>query len=176
MDTRIIVALITAIITVTAGIALLLWHRLLDWAMSSLLPWFDDNLPILAPIVRGAFAVLDQAGVPTRRAVKQSWQKVREYLLKQVVQIERQSSDTWTQRATSWLVNVLDSGESTPKFKKIVMEEDVDYYDAPDEVREAFIRKEQKTTEFDIIELRDQEIGEELGEEIEDDNEMSLEN
>lgn len=172
MDTRIIVYLITAIITVTAGVALLFWHKLLDWSMSSLKPWFKDNLPILSPILSEAFVFLDKAGIPTRRAVKQSWQKVREYLLKQVVQIERHSSDTWTQRATSWLVNVLDSGESTPKFKKIVMEEDVDYYDAPDEVREAFIRKEQKTTEFDIIELREKE----LGEEIEDDNEMSMEN
>jgi hypothetical protein len=147
MDTRIIVALITAIITVTTGVALLFWHRLLDWAMSSLLPWCDDNLPTLAPIVRGAFAVLDKAGVPTRRAVKQSWQKVREYLLKQVVQLERQSSGTWIQR--------------------------VDYFDLPEEVREEYIRKERKSTEFDITKMRDEELKEE---EVEDEDEMSMEN
>jgi hypothetical protein len=173
MDTRIIVALITAIITVTTGVALLFWHRLLDWAMSSLLPWCDDNLPTLAPIVRGAFAVLDKAGVPTRRAVKQSWQKVREYLLKQVVQLERQSSGTWIQRVTSWLVNVLDSGEPTREVKKRVVEEDVDYFDLPEEVREEYIRKERKSTEFDITKMRDEELKEE---EVEDEDEMSMEN
>ncbi|XZN97955.1 MAG: hypothetical protein ACM65K_06615 [Microcoleus sp.] len=173
MDTRIIVALITAIITVTAGVAILLWHRLLDVALNSLLPWCDDNLPTLAPIVRGAFTVLDKAGVPTRRALKQSWQKVREYLLKQVVQIERQSSDTWVQQVTSWLVNVLDSGESTRKVRKIVVEEDIDYFDLPEEVREEYIKKERKTADFDITKMRDQELEEE---DVENDDGMSMEN
>jgi hypothetical protein len=111
--------------------------------------------------VREAFAILDNIGAPTRITVKQSWEKVRQYLLKQVLQFERQSSDTWVRRVTSWLLPVLSNNEPVRKAKIVTTEKDVDFYDEemPPEVRQAFIRRQEEMTEFDIIDLQDKELG-----------------
>ncbi|MBE9145429.1 hypothetical protein [Planktothrix mougeotii] len=168
---RIVIAIITALLTISAGAAFILWNRVLQWALDSLFPWVEVNIPTLAPIVREAFAILDNIGTPTRRTVKQSWEKVRQYLLKQVLQFERQSSDTWVRRVTSWLVPVLKSNEPVRKAKKVTTEEDVDCYDEsmPPEVRQAFIRREEKMTEFDITKMQDEELAQ-------DDDDLTYEN
>ena len=168
---RIVIAIITALLTISAGAAFILWNRVLQWAFDSLFPWVEVNIPTLAPIVREAFAILDNIGAPTRITVKQSWEKVRQYLLKQVLQFERQSSDTWVRKVTSWLVPILNSNEPVRKAKKVTTEEDVDFYDEgmPPEVRQAFIRWEEQMTEFDIIKIQDEELAQ-------DDDDLTYEN
>lgn len=173
MNTGMIITTITALITLFAGAAFILWDKVLGWAFDSLFPWIEINIPTLAPIVREAFAVLDQVGSPTRSTAKQSWGKVRQYLLKQVLQFEKQSSDKWVRKITSWLVSVLDSSPSPDhKVKKVVTEEDVDFYaeDMPPEVRQAYIKREETMTKFDVTKIQDERLKDD------DKNDLTYEN
>jgi hypothetical protein len=157
---RIVIAIITALLTISAGAAFILWNRVLQWAFDSLFPWVEVNIPTVAPIVREAFAILDNIGTPTRITVKQSWEQVRQYLLKQVLQFSEISSDTWVRRVISWLLPVLSNNEPVCQAKMVITEKDVDFYDEemPPEVRQAFIRRQEKMTEFDLTKMRDEEL------------------
>lgn len=159
---RIVIAIITALLTISVGAALILWKQVLQWALDSLFPWVEVNIPTIAPIVREAFSVLDKIGTPTRITVKKSWEKVRRYLLKQVLQFEKKSSDTWVRRVISLLVTVLDSNEPVRKAKQVTTEKDVDFYDEemPEDVRQAFIRRGETITEFDVTKMQDEELAE----------------
>lgn len=155
---EIVIIIITTLLPISVGAALIFWNRVLQWAFDSLFPWVDVNIPNLASIVREAFAILDNIGAPTRRSVKQSWEKVRQYLLKQTLQFQKQSSDTWVRRVTSWLIPFLHSSDSFPKVNQRIETVDVDFYDLPDDVRQAFIRREEKMTELDTTKTRDEEL------------------
>ncbi|WP_254174439.1 hypothetical protein [Planktothrix pseudagardhii] len=84
-----------------------IWNQVLQWALDSLFPWFEEKLPIFAPIVRQTFATLD--GIIM-------------------------SPNQWVRQITF------------NKAQKVVIEEEIDFYDhdLPDEVREAFIQREEK--------------------------------
>ena len=160
MSVRIVIATVATLITVFAGAAFILWDKVLKWAFESLFPWIEINIPTLAPTVREAFAILDNISAPTRRTARQSWEKVRQYLLKQVLQFEKESSEIWVRRIISWLVPVLDSGEPVRKVKKVTTEEDVNFFSEEmlPEVRQAFIRREETMTEFNVTKIQDKRL------------------
>ncbi|WP_254174438.1 hypothetical protein [Planktothrix pseudagardhii] len=158
MNGRLVIVTFSTLITLFAGFAVILWDKVLQWAIDSLLPWVDQEIPTLAPIVRIAFTVVDKVGSPAYSKIKQSWQEVRQYLLKQVMQFEQESSDTWVRRVTSWLIPVLHSSDSFPKVKQRSETVEVDFYNLPDDVREAFLRREEKMTEWDITKIQDDKL------------------
>jgi hypothetical protein len=138
---------------------LIFWHKILDWAEASLFPWVERQFPLLLDTVKNAFVFLDKFTSPTRLAIKKSWEKLREYLLKQVIQIEKDSSNQWVKKVTSWVAQILDNGQIAPV--RVETEEYIPYEELPQDVREAWIRRQERIAEFNVTELRDQEFTDE---------------
>ncbi len=139
--------------------ALTYWHKILDWAEKSLFPWITRNLPWLENQVRFAFSAVDGVAVPIRAGVKQAWNKLRDYLLKQTAELQRKSSSQWIVRITSWVVKVLESGKTIPaklEVKEIV----VDWDELPEDIRSAYLRRQHEHAEFNITQMRDRELAE----------------
>ncbi|MBD2515072.1 hypothetical protein H6G93_08625 [Nostoc sp. FACHB-973] len=148
--------IIAAIGAIGAAAALIFWRKILAWAEDSLFPWINKNIPSIEDQVRLAFAMVDKVATPIRLAVKEAWSELRKYLLKQTIELERESSSKWTKRVTSWVVKRLESGEVAPV--KVVTEEVVSPDELPPEVREAWLRHKQNKAEFNVTETRDKEV------------------
>lgn len=134
-----------------------LWHKILDWAHSSLFPWLEKNLPTILGTVKDAFTWVDnKVAVPIRRLVKSAWNKLRSYLLKMVTQFERKTQSTWIKRVTSWIIAVLDSPK--PTVKKVETVEEVNWDELPPDVKEAWLKNNQSSRELNVTEARDQEL------------------
>jgi hypothetical protein len=140
----------------TAAVTIVFWHQILGWAESNLFPWFDRHLPTVSPYVRSAFSSLDNVITSIRRTIKEAWQKVREFLLKQVVKLRRKTSSTWVQETTSYVLET--SGYSKPVVKEVRTETEVSYDDLPADVREQYLRRNQTSYEKDVTAIRDQEM------------------
>jgi hypothetical protein len=134
------------------------WHQILEWGEKSVFPWFERHLPTVAPYVRKAFSRVDNVVTSVRRAIKEAWDRVSHYLLKQVVELNRKTtSNTWVQQVTSWVIDV--SGyNNEPVVKQITTETEVPYDSLPEDVREAFLRRQQTSFEKDVTEIRKQEM------------------
>ena len=133
------------------------WHKILDWAHSSLFPWIEKNLPTLTNIVKDAFTWIDdKVVVPIRRVVKAAWNALRQQLLRMTAHFERQSQSKWVKRITFWVIEVLDSPK--PKIKQTEVYEELDWDDLPQGAKAAWLKNNQSSHELDITEARDQEL------------------
>ncbi|MEH2359574.1 hypothetical protein [Nostoc sp.] len=142
-----------------AAATITFWHQILDWGEKNLFPWFDKHLPTVAPYLKDAFCGVNNVVTKVRRDVKNAWEKIREYLLEQVVELNRKTTSTWIQRVTSWVIEA--SGyNNKPVFKKITTEVEVNWDDLSPDVQEAFIKRQESSFEKNITELRDKEMAE----------------
>ena len=152
--------MLPVILLVVGGLALMVgliyWDRIRGWAESALFPWVRQHLPALEETVREAFATLDGVAVAVRRVVKAAWEKLRGYLLKQVVEFERTSDNVFLCRVTSWLRRALSKPE--PVVEKRVVEQTVDWDDLPSDVRDQLLRQDKASVEIDVVRTREQEL------------------
>lgn len=150
----------TLVVTAAAGLlvatALVLWEQILEWARDSVLPWFREHLPMLEGVVSDAFVKLDSKMSHLRRSIKLSWEKIRGYLLKQVVELNQNSSKKWIRRITAWLMPVLKGSNS--HVTKIVSEQELPWDELPPDVREAVLRQQKRSFNNDVTAERDQEL------------------
>jgi hypothetical protein len=145
------------------GVALIaivtFWQKILDWVTASLTPWLNKYLPSISEKVKDAFAWIDNAvAVPIRRIVKKAWEELRNYLLKVLVQFERQMQSEWVKRITSFIIEKLDGAK--PIVKKIVTEEQANWDDLPEDVRAAWLKNGSSNSELDVTGTRDRQIDE----------------
>ena len=147
---------ITGALGVAATFALIFWEQILGWAQDSLFPWIKNNIPSIESAVRKAFSALDNQAVDTRKIIRKAWKKLRKFLLKQVVTLERKSSNKWIRRVTSWVIKVLESGEKVPV--KVETEEKVNWDELPEDVRKEFLSKGKSESEIDVTKNRDDEM------------------
>jgi hypothetical protein len=143
-----------AAVVITAVVAL--WHKILDWAHSSLYPWLQKKLPTIEAAVREAFIWVDRVVVATRLIVKKAWETLRNYLLKTVAQFERRTHRQWIRRITSFVIIRLE--QTQPVIKKIETEDEVDWDELPSDIRQAWMKTEAKMGELDVTQMRDQEL------------------
>jgi hypothetical protein len=149
--------LIGAIGLALAASVVVFWHQILEWGEKSVFPWFERHLPTVAPYVRKAFSRVDNVVTSVRRAIKEAWDRMSQYLLKQVVELNRQTSNTWVQQVTSWVIDV--SGyNNEPVVKQITTETEVPYDNLPEDVREALLRRQQASFSKDVTDIRKQEM------------------
>ena len=141
---------------VSATFALIFWVQILGWAEDSLFPWIKNNIPSIESAVRKAFSALDNQAVAIRKIIRKAWKKLRKFLLKQVVKLERKSSNKWIRRVTSWVIKVLESGEKVPV--KVETEEKVNWDELPEDVRKEFLSKGKSESEIDVTKNRDDEM------------------
>ncbi|NET29537.1 hypothetical protein [Okeania sp. SIO1I7] len=139
------------------ALALIFWNQILEWAQYNLFPWIQNNIPSIESQVREAFSAVDNVATSTRYLIRKAWKKLREYLLKQVVKLERQSSGKWKMQVTSWVIKNLLEPE---KVSEVVTEKDVDWEDLPPDVRAEWLKLEKSKAEIDVTEYRDQQIDE----------------
>lgn len=149
---------LAAILAVAVAIALLFWEKILEWAMDDLFPWFEKNMPRLEKYVREAFASLDKVIVPIKKRIKEAWEKLRQYLLKQIIELKRKSANLWVKKITSWIIVKLESG--TPVVRKIETEEEIPYDSLPEDVRRDYISNKINQQDINVTETRDLEVAE----------------
>ncbi len=155
MPIPLFVGLLSGMLAVAVVVAIAFWPNVLHWAEESLLPWVERRIPVLGPIARNAFVLLDKAASAARRTIKSAWRQLCDHLLKTVVEIHRKSSNQYVRRVTSWLVTQL---QAQNKATKVVTEEVIEFDDLPAEVRETLIRNGDTTV--DVRELRTREVNE----------------
>jgi hypothetical protein len=136
-----------------AAAATSMWNQILQWAESSLFPWIDQKLPMLTDTVRLAFSIADAQQVVIRRAIKVAWTQLRRYLLKQTVELVKQSSNQWVREIVSWVVESLDQPQPVVKMVRTV--EEVSWYDLPDDVRQGALRLQKTRLSEDVTQQRD---------------------
>ncbi|MUG91334.1 hypothetical protein F7734_02055 [Scytonema sp. UIC 10036] len=145
------------LIGITAAIAF--WKQILQWADNILFPWLEQNFKTSAQWVRDAFARVDRyVAIPIRNAIKQAWQKLRQFLLKLLVRFKRNVSEQWVRQWISWGIKHLENGEVVPVKREV--EEVVEWGELPPDVREEWLRKAKGVYELDFTQLRDAEIAE----------------
>jgi hypothetical protein len=146
-----ILAIAFGVLTVAAAFSL--WSCIRGWCEESLFPWFEKNLPQLAPHVRAAFAAVDNVVIAARRV---AWHRLREHLLHQVLKLERRSASAWMRQVTSWVTSILSTGQAVPV--RIVAEGACSWDDLPQEVRSEWLRRGKNCQEHDIVALREKEL------------------
>ncbi len=144
-----------AILGIGLAAAIIFWPQIIDWARESLLPWLENSMPFLSGLASIAFTIIDNVAVAIRKKVKDAWNKLRNYLLKQTIEIHKKSGSKFVRIVTSWVIKVLDSGKAVPT--KVTAEEDLEWDELPDDVREAFIRRN-TAEKIDVTKLRDEEM------------------
>ncbi|MEM9924822.1 MAG: hypothetical protein AAF915_13885 [Cyanobacteria bacterium P01_D01_bin.50] len=156
------VDLIKAALSLTVavvGVIITVWHKILEWAQTSLFPWLKENLPHIVEQVKDAFIWIDnEVAVPIRQIVKKAWEKLRNYLLQTVTEFERRTESIWVRRITSFVIQRLEQAQ--PKVKKVVIEEDVNWDELPPDVKKFWIRDGRQNLELDVTQIRDKEIEE----------------
>lgn len=150
-------------IAISAAAALIFWPKVVKWAEANLLPWVKEHIPAMEDDVRYAFNLIDKFAVPLHALIKEKWQLVRQYLLRQVEIFEQQPDHSWQLSTISWFRAKLE--ETDPD--QLVIEEiktvrEVRWEDLPAEVREAALRRGATTYEIDFTRERDAELGLEL--------------
>ncbi|MBR8836180.1 MAG: hypothetical protein DSM106950_19710 [Stigonema ocellatum SAG 48.90 = DSM 106950] len=152
------VLLISAIgLTVTATAIVSFWHQILQWGEKNLFPWLEKHRPTVAPYVRQAFSRVDNVATNVRRTIKEAWQKLSQYLLQQVVKLNRKTSNTWVQEVTSWVIEA--SGyNNKPVVKEIRTEQEVLWDELPEDVRKAFLQRKETSFEQDVTDTRKEEM------------------
>ena len=140
-----------------AAATLTFWHQILKWSEKNLFPWFDKHLPTIAPYVRQAFSRLDGIVVKARRAIKAAWNQVKQYLLKQVLKLNRETSNTWIQQITSWVIERWDEN-SEHVIKEVRTQLRLSWDELPDDVRQAVLNQNQSSFDKDVTAIREEEM------------------
>ncbi|MEU7882982.1 hypothetical protein [Microbispora bryophytorum] len=138
-----------------AGALLHFWPRISLWAHDHLLPWVDHNLPMFADDIRLVFAEADRLASVARAAVKAAWQRVRAFLLSQVVEFLRvPGGDKWIVRITSYLKQP--EGSAKPYMRRISeTDEPLSWEDLPPHVRKDLLRQGVNDASVDMVDVHD---------------------
>ncbi|BAZ23041.1 hypothetical protein NIES4073_39290 [Kalymmatonema gypsitolerans NIES-4073] len=159
--------LLTVLFVGTVAVALIFWNQILNWADQTLFPWIKENFPGLEQYVRDAFAEVHKVVGPIRKnfktlkqftEIKKAWEILRKYLLKVLVQFERNTQNQWVKRITSWATRKLESKEVVVRMVAEEIVEDVD--SLPLEVRQEWLKRGKTTQDMDVTQVRDRELDE----------------
>ncbi|BAZ24926.1 hypothetical protein NIES4073_58260 [Kalymmatonema gypsitolerans NIES-4073] len=151
-STQAILTTVSVVFSFTASAILFFWEKVTDWARESFFPFVEKHLPIIREYVENAFAWIDNnIAVPTRRLIKGAWNKVRQYLLKMAIYFEKQSSNRWVRKTTSYVIKTL---ESKTVIKQVV-EEEINWDDLSPDIRKSWMKSKENNLEIDYTALKD---------------------
>ena len=126
------------------------WHRLLDFAMTHLVPVMESLDPMLGNLARQALVWVDDKMVGVRQQVKAAWSRLRERISKMVIEFKRQVDGTWVGDLIVWLL-----GDSATEIRQTF---DVKWDELPEQVRSAYVRAGSASVRVNIRKLRDEEL------------------
>jgi hypothetical protein len=136
-----------------ATVTVYLWPQIMSWTREHLLPWVDENVPVLAQAVRLAFQDLDNVAVELRRAVRSAWRGLRGILVGQTATFVELSAGEWTLRITSFVRDVtLSEGAAVT----IITDQRLDWEALPPDVRTWAISQGLNGTTIDLVAAREQ--------------------
>jgi hypothetical protein len=137
---------------VLTGVVIAYWPRIMDWARNSLLTWADEYLPEYSADIRKAFLDVDGKVVEVRKAIRDSWRRVRQVLLKETAEFVHVFNDEYAMRITSYLKN----RENAEKpVIQMVTTQAISYDELPDDVRAELIRTNTLGDSMNIVTARD---------------------
>jgi hypothetical protein len=140
-----------------AAVAVYYWPQIMSWTREHLLPWVDENVPMLARAVRLAFQDLDQVAVELRRAVRSAWRSLRSILISQTATFVELPAGEWIVQITSF-VRPAAAGEQS--VVTIVTEQRLDWGDLPPDIRGRAMSHGLNGTTIDILAAREQMLTE----------------
>ena len=160
MPEPVTIIIILGITVITSAAGVLYWTKILQWGMTSLLPWVQQNMPSLEPYVREAFINIDKVAAPTYALVRDAWQRVRETLVEQVEVFECQADGKWTVTVISKVREALEHlGPAEEEEISYTTTRRVAYADLPSAVREHWLREGESRYQLDVTKERDAELG-----------------
>ncbi|WP_432932391.1 hypothetical protein ACQPZZ_14625 [Microbispora sp. CA-135349] len=138
-----------------AGALLHFWPRISLWAHNHLLPWVDRNLPMFAHDIRLVFGEAERLASAARAVIKDAWQRIRSFLLSQVVEFLRvPGSDKWIVRITSYLKQP-EGGDKRFVRRISESEEALSWEDLPPHVRSHLLREGVDDVLVDMVDVHD---------------------
>lgn len=138
---------------VLAAIALSFWDKIFNTFKDTIVPILQADMPELASVVTDAFMKIDSTiARPVRRAAKEAWLKVRDFLIDAKEEYTETDDGHYTAKATSY------SRTTTPgEFREVTSSRTVTLDEMPDDIREKFMRAQQKPV-VDILKTRDKQL------------------
>lgn len=134
-----------------------LWPKVCAWFADHCNPWLKRHVPTLQPYLEQAFQVLDKVATTVRALVLRAWQKVREALLKGLIEFLRRADGSWFRRLTTYA-----QAASETKVTRRIEEQEMDWSELPEDVRaEALSRGH--VAQRDFTRDRDQELAMAVG-------------
>jgi hypothetical protein len=154
-----LMAILSGVVGVAiATVTVYLWPQIMSWTREHLLPWVDENVPVLAQAVRLAFQDLDNVAVELRHAVRSAWRNLRGILVSQTATFVQLSGGEWTLRITSFVRDATadygTAGDGTGL--KIIAEQRLDWEDLPPDVRTWAVSQGLNGTTIDLVAAREQ--------------------
>lgn len=145
-----------SIIIATLATSITFWDQVREWVEGNVFPFVKDHFPKYESVARDALAALDKVAVAVRNTAYKAWKKLRDILLKTVIQIERVSSNKAIRRVKSWLVSSLKKETVTVRQT----EEELHWDDLPPDVAAEFMKRGVKSASEDYTKHRDKEFEE----------------
>ncbi|MBN2603379.1 MAG: hypothetical protein JXA91_04525 [Candidatus Thermoplasmatota archaeon] len=90
------------------GALLNFWNNFADWMSRSVLPWFEENLPQLKPLVKEVFLKIDSIVTPIIQKLRRNWEELKSWFIGQLVYYERKSPNSYLQRVCSYFRKSID--------------------------------------------------------------------
>lgn len=137
--------MIEIIIIGTLGVATLagllcFWNHIADFMLRYALPWLKEVAPNLESVARDLFRHIDRVTVAVIQAVRQGWAQLRKWLIGQLVEYERKSSNVYVQRVITYFRQGLESGGE--RNVERTEERTVDVSEIPFEFRDQVIGRD----------------------------------
>jgi hypothetical protein len=143
--------IIGGIALLLSGLALIFWNKIFDIFSEHIMPFLRQHVPSLAPLIQEAFIKVDGAVAKIRRAAKEAWRRVREYIIHAEEVYERTEPGEYTATQT-----VYSTTEKPDEIREVKTSRHVNLDDLPPEVRAKIVQAQRPTT--DILAARDQEL------------------
>lgn len=143
--------LIAGALVLLAGLVIVFWHHIFDIFSEYIIPFLRQHIPALAPLIEQAFIKLDGVVTSVRRAAKEAWRRVCEYVFHAEETYERTAPGEYTAKQTTYATTGSDD-----EVREFTTSRRVHLDDLPDEVRAKIVQAQRPRT--DILAARDQEL------------------
>lgn len=159
MSQEVISQIIGQVFEIAIEFALIFWNEILTWVSTNLLVWITkDMIPSLEESLELAFmssVLIDSKILDT---VIKAWREVKNILLEMLVNYENSASSpkNWKKKATSIIIKKIEANQ--PVVIKREVEEEIDWDHLPSEVRNSWLKKEQKKYKIDVKKTREKEL------------------
>lgn len=129
-----------------------LWKDIVELTKNSFLKLAQDIAPHLSKLIIEAHVQLDNVASPLRSAAKKAWNKLRKFLLQQIIDIFQLEDGQWVYRTISLLLLPKET-----EVRRIIQDTYVPFEDLPLDVRRQLIRNG-RIRELDFTRTRDAEF------------------